>query len=101
MSETAENVVQLAENVVQLAGRLTMDTAMVICNKGLQIKEGQRDLVIDFARIEAVDSSAVSLMLVWLRAAQIKKVKLSFTNVPDNLLSLAKLYGVAESLALV
>ena len=94
MSETAENV-------VQLTGRLTMDTAMTIFNKGLQVKEGQRDLVIDFARIEDVDSSAVSLMLVWLRAAQNKKVKLSFTNVPDNLRSLAKLYGVAESLALV
>ena len=93
MSETVENV-------VQLSGRLTMDTAMTLYNKGLRAKEGQSELVIDFARIEAVDSSAVSLMLVWLRAAQNRKVKLSFANVPDNLHSLANLYGVAESLAL-
>jgi phospholipid transport system transporter-binding protein len=47
-----------------------------------------------------VDSSAVSLMLSWLRTANSKNVKLSFINVPDNLLSLANLYGVAESLSL-
>jgi len=94
-------VSEKSEIVVQLSGRLTLETATSWFNKGLQIKEGQSDLVIDFARVEAVDSSAVSLMLAWLRTAQIKKVKLSFTNVPDNLLSLANLYGVAESLALV
>jgi phospholipid transport system transporter-binding protein len=47
-----------------------------------------------------MDSSAVSLMLVWLREAQRNKTKLRFLNVPDNLLSLAKLYGVADLLPL-
>jgi phospholipid transport system transporter-binding protein len=57
-------------------------------------------LEIDFSGIEKVDSSAVSLMLVWLREAQRNMVSVSFVNVPDNLLSLAKLYGVAELLTL-
>ncbi len=57
-------------------------------------------MLIDFARLEKVDSSAVSMMLVWLREAQRNQVNLCFINIPDNLLSLAKLYGVAELLSL-
>ena len=77
-----------------------MDVTTALFGKGLPLAEGKDNIVIDFARVEDVDSSAVSLMLAWLRSAQRKKVKLSFVNVPDNLRSLAKLYGVAESLSL-
>jgi phospholipid transport system transporter-binding protein len=58
------------------------------------------NLEIDLSQIEKVDSSAVSLMLAWLREAERSKVGLCFTHVPDNLASLAKLYGVAELLTL-
>ena len=61
---------------------------------------GVGDRVVDFSRLGKVDSSAVSLMLVWLREAQRNKVALRFIHVPDNLMSLAKLYGVAELLTL-
>lgn len=89
-----------AANVLTLSGPLTMYTITAIYGKGLQLPEGKSELVVDFAKVEAVDSSAVSLMLSWLRTAKSKNVKLSFINVPDNLLSLASLYGVAESLSL-
>ena len=85
------------ENVLQVSGRLTIDTATALFNKGLQLTEG-KELIIDLAKVEAVDSSAVSLMLSWLRTAQRKQAKLSFVNVPENLQSLANLYGVSESL---
>jgi phospholipid transport system transporter-binding protein len=77
-----------------------MNTITEIFGKGLPIQEGKSELVVDFGKVESVDSSAVSLMLSWLRTAKSKKVKLSFINVPENLLSLANLYEVAESLSL-
>ena len=90
----------LPDHVVKISGPLTMYTITEIFRNGLQLPEGKAELVVDFAKIEAVDSSAVSLMLSWLRVAKSKNVKLSFINVPDNLHSLANLYGVAESLSL-
>ena len=39
-------------------------------------------------------------MLAWVREAQRNKVKLSFEHIPENLLSLARLYDVAELLPL-
>ena len=84
---------------LQVSGDVTMATVSALLNQGLKPRANS-EMVIDFARLEKVDSSAVSLMLVWVREAQRNKVILSFINVPDNLMSLAKLYGVAELLTL-
>ena len=84
---------------LQVSGRLTMETVAALHDADLQ-PGGDGTLVIDMARVEAVDSAAVSLLLSWLRRAQRGNVTLSFSNVPDNLLSLARLYGVAEMLPL-
>lgn len=91
---------EATEYVEHISGRLTMETAAVLFSKGLPFAESRSEIVIDFAQVETVDSSAVSLMLSWLRTAENKNVKLAFTNVPDSLRSLANLYGVAEPLSL-
>jgi phospholipid transport system transporter-binding protein len=77
-----------------------METTVALFNQGLALQGGRTELVVDLAQVEAVDSSALSLMLAWLRTAQRSNVKLAFVNTPDNLLSLAELYGVADSLPL-
>lgn len=86
-------------NRVLVTGDLTMATAGKVFGAGLA-PAGISTLIVDLAQVGVVDSSAVSLMLSWLREAQRNKIQLCFAHVPDNLLSLAKLYGVAESLPL-
>jgi phospholipid transport system transporter-binding protein len=93
-------VTESRDNVMEVSGRLTIETTAALFGSGLAIKDGCTDIVVDLARVDAVDSTAVSLMLSWLRAAQARGIKLAFINVPENLLSLANLYGVAESLSL-
>ncbi len=86
---------------VTVSGPLTLDTAReaaaTLFNGGLHPVKGGR-LVVDLAQIEAVDSSAVSVLLQWSRLALENGVQLSFINLPPNLLSLANLYDVAEVL---
>lgn len=82
-----------------LSGPLTLDTVKAIYGQGLQAAD-DGSLEVDMSKVEAVDSSAVSLMLNWLREAQRNSVNLYFTHVPENLLSLAHLYGVEELLPL-
>lgn len=84
---------------MQVSGDVTMSTASALFAEGLK-SVGNNTLVIDLSQLGKVDSSAVSLMLVWLRAAKRNQVKLRFEKVPANLLSLASLYGVAELLPL-
>ena len=51
---------------------------------------------IDFSGLEEVDSSAISMVLEWLRVSQSRNLQLSIVNMPDNMKSLASLYGVLE-----
>ena len=82
-----------------MSGPLTLDTVKALYDHGLQAG-ADGALEIDMSAVEMVDSSAVSLMLNWLREARHNQVNLFFSHVPDNLLSLAHLYGVEELLPL-
>jgi len=55
-------------------------------------------ITVDLAGLTEVDSAAISLLLEWRRAAQRDKRKVTYVNLPDNLKSLATLYGVSELL---
>lgn len=78
-------------------GRLTIATVPTLFEEGLRHLASE-DLLVDFSRVEAVDSAAVSMLLGWLRAAQRSQRTLRVTGLPDDLLSLAHLYGVADLL---
>lgn len=78
-------------------GRLTIATVPALFEAGLQHLTSE-DLLVDFSQVEAVDSAAVSMLLGWLRAAQRSQRALRVTGLPEDLLSLADLYGVTELL---
>lgn len=80
-----------------LGGRLTIATVPALFETGIQ-HLADEDLLVDFSKVEAVDSAAVSMLLGWSRAAQRNQRTLRVTGLPDDLLSLARLYGVAELL---
>jgi phospholipid transport system transporter-binding protein len=96
-------VITRTADSLQVSGNVNMTNVSLLFKEGLmQQKNHSSDEVlnVDFSQLDKVDSSAVSLMLAWLREAQRNKIKLRFTNVPDNLMSLTKLYGVADLLSL-
>jgi phospholipid transport system transporter-binding protein len=80
-----------------LQGHLNMDTVPALFATGLRRLE-QQDLLVDFSGVETVDSAAVSMLLGWERAAQRTERVLSVIGLPEDLLSLARLYGVDKLL---
>ncbi|RCS57486.1 STAS domain-containing protein [Parvibium lacunae] len=56
------------------------------------------DVHVDLSAVEAVDSSALSLLLEWSRSAQAQGKMCTFHHPSPALLALAHLYGVAEVL---
>jgi phospholipid transport system transporter-binding protein len=90
-------VIEQANNQLTLVGRLTLDS--VAQHHALPVLTGAHT-VVDLAQVEAVDSSAVSLLLSWVRQAQARQITLSFVNAPSNLHSLVSLYGLSEMLPL-
>jgi phospholipid transport system transporter-binding protein len=79
------------------AQALTVHNATTVLNAGLSaIAAGQTQF--DLSDLTVVDSAAVATMLAWQRAARGTGKSLAFSNLPANLESLVKLYGVAELL---
>jgi len=54
------------------------------------------EVEIDLTQVSDVDSVSISLLFEWLRQACVRKSKVTYSNLPQNLISLATLYGVFE-----
>ncbi|WP_158228990.1 lipid asymmetry maintenance protein MlaB [Chitinimonas sp. BJB300] len=83
--------------VITLTGGLVLDS---ICRIEREFADQLRQstLVVDLAGVSEVDSTAISLLLQWRRAAAAAGRQLQFRQPPASLLSLATLYGVEEFL---
>lgn len=85
-------------NQLRVRGALTLAGVTALCEAGKQ-QLGEDDLVVDLAAVTEVDSTALSLLFEWRRAAQQKNVHIAFRNLPESLKSLAALYGVTDLIA--
>ena len=75
------------------ARQITMETAAALASAGAaSLSAG--DPVFDFCDVERADSSAVALMLGWMRKARTLGLECAFENIPPGLQSLLALYGV-------
>ncbi len=88
------------------AGRLVIKVPMVMANARGLLEAGRSALqpgeqVFDLGQVDDADSSAVAVMLGWLRVAGRSRSTLKFAHIPAGVRSLAELYGVAELLPLV
>lgn len=85
-----------ADRIV-LEGPVTLDTVPALLAQGLALID--RDEVrIDLAGVTAADSSAVALLLEWMRAARRAGRRVLYLNLGNSLESLVALYGVTDLL---
>ena len=71
--------------------RILEETALYVAQDNLP-----SCLAIDLANVTDIDSSAVALLLHWRRAAARLEKALRYVHLPQNLVTLAQLYGVDD-----
>ena len=69
------------------------------------LEEGRRHLAegvrsVDFGEVTEMDSAALALCLAWLRDAKAAGGSITFSNLPESLQTIARLYGVHSLLPL-
>lgn len=87
------------------SGRLIVKAPLILENARALLEAGRSALqsgeqIFDFSEVTEADSSALAVMLGWLRAAEQTDSTIKFSNMPTGVSSLAELYGVAELLPL-
>jgi phospholipid transport system transporter-binding protein len=90
-------MIERQDNLCRLGGDVTLDTVPDLLEKIRPLlREGVDTL--DCTGVKSVDSSALGLILACKREAQAQQKSLKLTGLPQSLLSLASLYGVADQL---
>ena len=82
-----------------VSGALTLASAKAVLLEG-STAIGQGVGSVDLGEVDELDSSALALLLAWLREAKRLQRALVFTNLPPGLTTIARLYGVADLLCI-
>ena len=86
---------------LEICGAMTLAGATALLTQGsAALKPGSTPTLFDLKAVEAVDSSALAVIFGWLRAARQQGKQITLLHAPQDLLSLAALYGVTELLPL-
>jgi phospholipid transport system transporter-binding protein len=91
--------------IVREDGRLRVDAPMVMANATALLAAGCAALqpgeqIFDLSCVAEADSSAVAVMLGWVREAPLSRSTVRFARIPEGVRSLADLYGVTDLLPL-
>jgi phospholipid transport system transporter-binding protein len=87
-------------------GRMMVSGPVTLANVASLLEEGRRHLgegvrTVDFAEVTEMDSAALALCLAWLRDARASSAAaITFSNLPESLQTIARLYGVHDLLPL-
>ena len=83
-----------------LSGPVTLANVAEVLQEGRRhLDEGRRRAdkgvgVVDLGEVTEMDSALLALLLAWLRDAQSRDRPLQFSNPPEALRTIARLYGV-------
>lgn len=91
--------IAVQDNQWRVAGGILVDNAGALLKESaaLEMSDG---LQIDFSEVSDVDTAALSLLIEWQRRALALNRKIAFKKLPESLMSLAALYGVADFIPL-
>jgi phospholipid transport system transporter-binding protein len=81
----------------RIEGPLTLRSAATLLARGRELFVEPVSRV-DLAAVSELDSAALGLLLEWLREARAQNREIVYLNLPANLTSLGKLYGVLDLL---
>ena len=83
------------KNQWQLSGDLTIEKIPGIIDL-ITKQKAEKKTTIDFSKVTAIDTSTLSLIFELQRQSKKTQSHFLFKNLPKNLNSLAKLYGVED-----
>ena len=79
--------------------RMIVSGPVTLANAASLLDEGRRHLAdgvqtVDLGEVSDMDSALLALLLAWLRDARLREQPLAFTQLPESLRTIARLYGV-------
>lgn len=96
-SATARISVQ-APGELALGGTLNFDTVPALLQQAVGLMASCERVVVNLSAVETANSAALALMLEMLRLCRQRGAAIGFKQVPPQLASVARAYGIASAL---
>lgn len=77
-----------------LEGDITFFTLNKKTINAFDFSNSAEEICIDLANISSSDSAGLALLIEWIKRGKLNGTKLTFKNIPQQLLTLAKLSGI-------
>jgi phospholipid transport system transporter-binding protein len=91
------NILKESAGHFVIDGDLTFATIDKQTLKSFSFLKGAKEVTIDLGRVSSTDSAGLALMIEWIKYSRHNRTQLSFKNIPEQLLNLAKLSGFDQS----
>ena len=97
MAETA--LTKAADGRWLLEGELNFSSVPTVLKSSAKGFLDGRDIKVDLKGVTRADSAGLALLVEWLRESKRAGKQVTFTNVPEQLLAIARLCGLDEILS--
>ncbi len=97
---TVDQLTRQAPGQFSLAGELSFATVPDLAEAGESLFEGVDQVSVDLTEVDRSDSAGLALLVSWTRQARQQGKQLSFHQIPEQLLGLARVSGVDHILPL-
>jgi len=83
-----------------LAGVLSFETVPSLWRRSEALLQGVPELKLDLKGITRTDSAGLALLVEWTRLARQRGIRISFLNIPPQVLAIARVSGLDDILPL-
>ena len=83
-----------------LAGELSFATAAQALARGSELFGKAPQLVLDLSSVTHTDSAGLALLVEWLRMARHRKQTITFRNIPEQMMAIARVSSLEDILPL-
>lgn len=88
-------------NQVIIEGNLDLTTVNMLKKQTIVLFNSVSEIQFDLSAVNQSNSAALALLLEWLKIAKKHQVSLSFSNFPEHLREIARVYGIEQDLNII
>ena len=85
------SLIKQSDDCYFVEGKLTFSTLNKKTINSFDFLNAAKKICIDLEKVTAADSAGLALMIEWIKHSKLYSTKLTFKNIPQQLLTLAKL----------
>ena len=91
--------IQSSDGMIRIAGELDFVSSQRLATE-LRSWPASGDIHVDLSAVVQSNSAGLAFLLEWMKIAQQKSRQIKYHNVPEQLLVIARAYGIDEQLPL-